>query len=421
MMEPKINRRTTCRMCGSSKLSLVYQLAPSPIGDAYITADMLNISQESFPIDMFLCQDCGLAQLLDIIAPEVLYSEYIYLTGSSSEMKEHFHEYAKQVIDYIKPSSGSLVVDIGSNDGTLLQQFKNHGFHVLGVEPANEIARKATEDGVKTIQGFFTPELALHIKKEYGSASIITANNVFANVDDLISLTEGIRSLLTSDGVFIFESFYLADVIENMVFDFIYHEHLSAFSVLPVKRFFQSMGMQLIDVQRVPTKGGSLRYTIQCAGGPRTVSPSVTTMLKYEENFGLYRPETFTEFLNKIDECKQLTVTHLKKMKSEGKKIAGYGASITGTTMIYHFGIGAYLDYLVDDNPVKQGRFSPGLHIPVYHPQLIYERKPDYVVVLAWRFSDTIIQKHNKFIKQGGKFVIPLPEFKVIDKENGGV
>ena len=153
MMEPKINRRTTCRMCGSSNMSLVYQLAPSPIGDAYVTADQLNISQEAYPIDLFLCLDCGLAQLLDVIAPEILYTDYIYLTSSSSEMREHFHKYAKQVIESIKPVPGALVVDIGSNDGTLLRQFKNHGLHVLGVEPANEIARKATEDGVKTVPG----------------------------------------------------------------------------------------------------------------------------------------------------------------------------------------------------------------------------------------------------------------------------
>jgi SAM-dependent methyltransferase len=408
-------------MCGSSNLSLVYQLAPSPIGDAYVTADQLNISQESYPIDLFLCLDCGLAQLLDIIAPEVLYTNYIYLTSSSSEMREHFYKYAKQVTENIKPAPGALVVDIGSNDGTLLRQFKNHGFHVLGVEPAHEIARKATEDGVETITGFFTPELALRIKQEYGQASIITANNVFANVDDLVSMTEGIRSLLASDGVFIFESFYLADVIRNMVFDFIYHEHLSAFSVAPVQRFFQHLGMQLIDVQRVPTKGGSLRYTIQPAGGPRVVSPSIISMLNYEETFGLYRPETFKAFLIKIDKIKQLTVAYLKKLKTEGKTIAGYGASITGTTLIYHFGIGQYLDCLIDDNPIKQGRFSPGLHIPVYHPQLLYGRKPDYVLILAWRFADAIIQKHNEFIKKGGKFVVPLPELKVIEMDNRGL
>lgn len=420
-MEPKINRRTNCRMCGSSNLTLVYQLAPTPIGDAYVTTDQLNISQESYPIDMFLCSDCGLAQLLDIIAPEVLYSNYIYMTSSSSEMQEHFPKYANQVIESIKPAPGALIVDIGSNDGTLLRQFKNHGLHVLGVEPAHEIAQTATENGVNTIPGFFTPALALQIKQEYGPASIITANNVFANVDDLISLTEGIRSLLAPNGVFVFESFYLADVIENMVFDFIYHEHLSAFSVAPVQCFFQHMGMQLIDVQRIPTKGGSLRYTIQLTGGPRAVSLSVASMLNFEESFGLYHPETFKAFLIKIDGLKQLTMSHLKKLKNEGKTIAGYGASITGTTLIYHFGIGQYLDYLIDDNPAKQGRFSPGLHIPVYHPQLLYERKPDYVVILAWRYADAIIQKHIEFIKQGGKFIVPVPEFKIIEKENCGL
>jgi SAM-dependent methyltransferase len=416
MKEPTIVRRTTCRMCGSSNLDLVLRLAPSPIGDAYVPATKLNIHQESYPIDLFLCRDCGLAQLLDIIAPEILYRDYIYMTCSSTDMQDHFKKYAKEVVKNVKPTAGNLIVDIGSNDGTLLQQFKKYGLQVLGVEPADEIARKATENGVMTIQGFFTPELAFHIKQKNGPAHIITANNVFANVDDLVSLTEGIRSLLAPDGVFIFESFYLADVIENKVFDFIYHEHLSAFSVAPVQRFFQRLGMQLIDVQRIPTKGGSLRYTIQLAGGPRAVSSSVKKMLDFEETFGLYHLETYKIFTNKIDELKQLTLAQLKKIKSEGKTVAGYGASITGTTLIYHFELGDYLDYLVDDNPAKQGLFSPGHHIPVYSPQELYERNPDYVIILAWRFAELILKRHRAYLNQGGMFIIPVPSFQIIQK-----
>lgn len=410
---PEIYRRTNCRMCGSSNLQLVYQLAPSPIGDAYVKADELENEQVLYPIDLFLCSDCGLAQLLDIISPYILYGDYIYLTGSSSEMRKHFQNYADVVMEKIHPVAGSLVVDIGSNDGTLLKEFKRHGLHILGVDPANEIANIANDTGVRTITGFFTPEIALNIRKEFGSARIVTANNMFANVDNLVSLTEGIRSLLAPDGVFIFESFYLGDVIENKVFDFIYHEHLSAFSVAPVQRYFESMDMQLIDVQRVPTKGGSLRYYVQLANGPYEVSPSVVAMLESEKQVGLYRPETYARFLAEIDGLKHQTLDFLKKLKSEGKTIAGYGASITGTTLIYHFGIGSYLDYLVDDNPAKQERFSPGLHLPVYSPDVLYDRKPDYVLVLAWRFAEVIMDKHRDFHKQGGKYIIPLPLFRI--------
>jgi len=414
-MESNIHRRTTCRMCQSENLSLVYSLAPTPIGDAYVTSDQLNITQEMYPIDMFMCHDCGLVQLLDVISPEILYGNYIYMTSSSPEMQAHFPKYAEEVVNRIKPVPSALVVDIGSNDGTLLSYFKQYGLRVLGVEPASEIAASATKNGVKTLPAFFTHDLAIRIKEEYGSASIITANNVFANVDDLFSLTEGIRALLAPEGVFIFESFYLADVIENKVFDFIYHEHLSAFSVAPVQKFFARMGMQLIDVQRVPTKGGSLRYTVQLAGGPRSVSSSVEDMLDFEKKFKLYHPETYTHFLQSIDHLKQQTLATLKQLKKEGKSIAGYGASITGTTLIYHFDIGEYLDYLVDDNPAKQGRFSPGLHIPVYPPSVLYERNPDCVLILAWRFAEPIMQKHEKYKNLGGKFIIPVPEFKIID------
>jgi SAM-dependent methyltransferase len=398
-------------------MDLVYQLAPTPIGDAYVTADQLNIFQEKYPIDMFLCHDCGLVQLLDVIEPEILYGDYIYQTSSSPEMQAHFPGYAKGVVERIRPARDALVVDIGSNDGTLLGHFKKNGLRVLGVEPASEIAQAATKNGVNTIAGFFTPELALRIKQEHGPASIITANNVIANIDDLFSLTEGIRSLLTPDGVFIFESFYLADVIENKVFDFIYHEHLSAFSVAPVQRFFNKMGMELIDTQRVPTKGGSLRYTVQLAGGSRPVSSSVGSLLDFENRMGLYSPEIYKAFLLEIDRLKQCILKDLKKLKYEGKTIAGYGASITGTTLIYHFDIGGYLDYLIDDNPAKQGRFSPGLHIPVYSPDLLYDRKPDYVVILAWRFAEPILGKHKEFLRRGGKFIIPVPEYRIISNQ----
>ena len=174
--------------------------------------------------------------------------------------------------------------------------------------------------------------------------------------------------------------------------------------------------MQLIDVQRIPTKGGSLRYTIQAAGGPRKISSSVASMLQFEESFGLYRPETFKAFLAEIDSLKTSTVACLKKVKSEGKMVAGYGASITGTTLIYHFGIGEYLDFLVDDNPAKQGRFSPGQHIPVYDSRVLYDRKPDYVIILAWRYAEQILRKHKDFLKQGGKFIIPVPDFRIIEQ-----
>jgi hypothetical protein len=413
-MSAPIHRRDTCRLCGSRDLQLVFQLAPSPIGDDYVAADRINQVQDTYPIDLHLCRSCGMSQLLDVIDPAVLYPDYIYVTASSLGLGDHFLRYAEDLVLRRKPAAGSLIVDIGSNDGTLLRCFKQHDLRVLGIDPAREIAERACADGIETLPEFFTPALAKQIKQARGPVAIITANNVFANIDDLKTMTDGIRDLLAPAGVFVFESFYLADLIQNMVFDFIYHEHLSAFSVKPIQLFFRKMGMELIHVQRVPTKGGSLRYTAQLAGGPWPMDASVASMIEFEERFGLYRAETFKAFSARVDGLKMKTVQVLDDLRKEGKTIVGYGASITCTTLIYHFGLGEYMSCLLDDNPAKQGRYSPGLHLPVLAPAILHERRPDYAVILAWRYAEPIIKQHARFLAQGGHFIVPAPGVKVI-------
>lgn len=413
-MSSVIHHRSDCRACGSHNLELVFALKPSPIGDAYVTAEKVHVPQPSYPIDLYMCQGCGLAQLIDVIDPDILYGDYIYQTASSLGLAEHFRSYADSVIGRCKLSPGSLVVDIGSNDGTLLSKFKELEMNVLGIEPASHIAAGATAKGIKTIDAFFTPYLAKQLVAEHGHAKVITANNVFANIDDLMSMATAIDVLLSSDGVFVLESSYLADLMQNLVFDFIYHEHLSSFSVKPIQALFRRVGMEVASVQRVPTKGGSLRYFIQRPGGPLGKDGSVEEMLGLEDKIGLYRKETFSAFASKIDGLKEKTRKFLAQAKSQGKSIAGFGASITGTTLIYHFEIGGYLDYLVDDNVAKQGRYSPGCHLPVFPTTALYERKPDYVVVLAWRYAEPFIKKNHAYLDGGGAFVIPVPEFKVV-------
>lgn len=409
-----IHRRNDCRACGSGDLDLVFSLKPSPVGDAYVTAEKVNVPQPSYPIDLYMCRQCGLAQLIDVIDPEILYGEYIYVTASSLGLAEHFRGYADSVIDRCRLSPGSLVVDLGSNDGTLLRPFQERGMRVLGVEPAAHIAAQASASGIKTIDKFFEPGLAKQIVAEYGHAKVVTANNVFANIDDLSSWVNAVNELLSPDGVFVFESYYLADLVQNMVFDFIYHEHLSAFSVKPIQALFGRVGLELVAVQRVSTKGGSLRYFVQRPGGPLAKDGSVVEMRALEDNMELYQKETFLAFADKINGLKEQTKKFLVQAKKEGKTIAGFGASITGTTLIYHFEIGGYLDYLVDDNPAKQGRYSPGLHLPVLPSTALYERKPDYVIVLAWRYAEPFIKKNHAYLDSGGCFVIPVPEFRVV-------
>ena len=409
-----IHRRSDFRGCGSHDLELVFSLKPSPIGDAYVTPAKVNMPQPSYPIDLHICRRCGFAQILDVIDPEILYGEYIYVTGSSVGLPDHFLSYADGIISRCKLKPGSLVVDIGSNDGTLLRCFQKHGMSVLVVEPASHIAAEATAGGVRTLARFFSPALAKEIVAESGPARVIASNNVFANIDDLASWVTAIDELLAPDGVYVFESFYLADVVRNMVFDFIYHEHLSAFSVKPIKLLFERAGLELVAVQHVATKGGSLRYFVQRPGGPLANDGSVADFLASEERMGLYRKETYVAFAEKIDRLKQQTREFLIRAKHEGKSVAGFGASITGTTLIYHFEIGGYLDYLVDDNPAKQGRFSPGLHLPVYPTSALAERKPDCVLVLAWRFAGIFVEKNQAYLKNGGCVAVPVPEFRIV-------
>jgi hypothetical protein len=412
-MHDVIHRRNTCRGCSGHDLELVLSLKPSPIGDAYVTSEKVNVPQPTYPIDLYMCKNCGLAQLIDVIDPDILYGEYIYVTASSTGLSEHFQDYADRVINRCKLKPNSLVVDIGSNDGTLLRHFQQRGMIVLGVEPATHIAIQATAAGIKSIDKFFTSDLAKQIINGHGYAKLITANNVLANIDDLMSWVNAVNELLADDGVFVFESYYLPDLVQNMVFDFIYHEHLSSFSVRPMQALFLCVGLELVAVERVATKGGSLRYFVQRPDGPLIKDGTVLEMLALEEKMGLYRKETFTAYADKINGLKEQTNNFLAKAKSEGKSIAGFGASITGTTLIYHFEIGEYLDYLVDDNPAKQGRFSPGLHLPVFPSSALCERKPDYVIILAWRFTETIISKNQTYLNGGGQFLIPVPAFNI--------
>ena len=413
-----IYRRNDCRGCASRDLDLIFALKPTPIGDAYVTKEKVGVEQPLYPIDVYMCNQCGLAQLLDVIYPDVLYGDYLYVTGSSFGLAEHFAAYARQVVDRCHLVKGSLVVDLGSNDGTLLRPYKALGMDVAGVEPASHIAAEATRSGIPTYGEYFTPDLVKRLVAEKGNPKIVTANNVFANIDELNAWVEGINELLASDGVFIFESFYLADLVKNMVFDFIYHEHLTAFSVKPVRKLFEAVGLTLVAVERVPTKGGSLRYFIQRSGGPLKDDGSVAELLAIEEKVKLYDKQTYLDFSAKIEGLKQQTHNHLSAAKAKGRTIAGFGASITGTTLIYHFELGGLIDYLVDDNPAKVGRFSPGLHIPVLPSSALEEKEPELTVALAWRYADLFIGQHPRYLADGGEFVVPLPEFRVVTREN---
>ncbi|MDP6781913.1 MAG: class I SAM-dependent methyltransferase, partial [Alphaproteobacteria bacterium] len=349
-------RRATCRLCDSGDLSLVLSLTPTPPANAFVTADALNAPQECFPLDLSLCGECGHLQLLHVVDPSLLFADYVYVSGTSPSFVAHFEDYAASVIKAYQPPPGALVVDIGSNDGTLLGFFQQAGMAVQGIDPARDIAKAASEVGIETLNAFFDAALAVQIREKKGAAAVVTANNVFAHIDDLASMVAGVRTLLDDDGVFVFEVSYLTDVLEKTLFDTIYHEHLSYHTVAPLVSFFAANGMELITADRVDTHGGSLRGVAQLAGGARAVASSVAACLELEDRLGLGRPGTFHDFAQCIDVLKTSLRDLLAGLKAEGRSIAGYGAPAKATTLMYHFGLSPdIIDFIVDDSPLKQG------------------------------------------------------------------
>lgn len=407
--------RDTCRLCCSKNLVKVVSLTPTPPANAFVSKNRLDEKQECYPLDLWFCRNCSHLQLLDVVDPDVLFSEYVYVSGTSPVFIKHFEDYASTVINYSKLDKDSLIVDIGSNDGTFLRCFKSAGFRVLGIDPAAKIAEQATKSGIKTIHAFFNKDISEEIQTSFGQADVVTANNVFAHIDNLEEVVVSINELLTDDGIFVFEVSYLLDMYEGTLFDMIYHEHLDYHSIQPLIKFFQQFDMKIVKAERVNTHGGSLRCYVQKIAGAKVIDSSVSELVSLERKHKLDNENTFISFGKEITKKGQVLRALLSEVTSSGKQVAGFGAPAKATTLMYHFGIDADdISFIVDDSPVKQKLFSPGLHIPVLPASAIEKLKPDYLLILAWNFADSIVSKNEKFLNEGGKFIIPLPEPRVI-------
>jgi len=414
-MTADAHHRTTCRLCGGITLQRVLELVPTPPANAFVPSDKLSQVQECYPLDVHFCGSCAHLQLLDVVNPEILFRDYVYVSGTSPSFVKHFQTYAEDCIARFTPLLGSLALDIGSNDVSLLQFFKLAGMDVLGIDPARNIAADATARGLETWPEFLDAGVAERILREKGAASIITANNVFAHVDDLAGLTDCIHALLAPDGVFVFEVSYAADVHANVLFDTIYHEHLDYHTVTPLLRFFKSHGLELFSARRVATHGGSLRGYVQRAGGPQKPDGSVDGLVADEHSRALDRVAGWSEFADRIDRLGNELTSLLGDLKRNGKRIAGFGAPAKATTLMYRFVLDAtVIDYIVDDSPLKQGLFTPGKHVPVVARAHMAESWPDYVVILAWNFADAIIANNREYLDKGGHFIVPLPELRII-------
>lgn len=411
-MTSGVVKRTACRLCGSRNLELAVPLPASAIADGYVAKDQLSQPQAVYPLDLYFCTACSHLQLLDVVDPRLMFrSDYTYLSGSSAGIVKHFKEYATSVLQREKAAAGSLVVDVGSNDGTFLRNFKDAGLQVLGIDPATAVARRATESGIETLMRFLDPQTAREVRQDRGAARIVTANNVFAHADDLAGMADSIRALLAPDGIFAFEVSYVVDVVDHMLLGTVFHEHLCYHAVKPMRAFLARHGLELVDVERVGIQGGSIIGYAQLSGGPRKASAAVAELVRLEEERGFDRLETYRAFDRRIEKMKQDVGSLLDTL---GPKGAGYGAARGGTILLYRLDLGRRLEFIVDDGPEKQGLFSPGHHIPIVPADELYARKPDWVFLLAWVHSKAILQKHQRYMDGGGRFVVAYPQVQAV-------
>jgi SAM-dependent methyltransferase len=416
------HRRTTCRLCNSANVELAFALAPSPLAEAYLPPERAHEADVRYPQDVYLCHDCGGVQQLDVIDATALFRDYQYTSATSPGLKAHFDRYATDVIRRFKPASNSLVCEIGSNDGTLLRFFKAEGMRVVGVDPAEKIAFVATLNGIPTYRAFMNAETAAAIVRDHGGAAIVCANNVLAHAEEPGVILDGVREVLADDGVFVFEVSYLPDLLAANACDWCYAEHSIYPTVGSYNSLFHRHGMEIFDVQRVHTKGGSIRCFTQKIGCPQKKWSSISSFMNAEVNGDqLYNGAvcgrirdiaTYRAFIRRVNAIRDQTVACLQEYCDRNLRVIGYGASATTTTLLHHFKIGGLLDYLVDDNPQRHGLVSPGYKLPVKSPQELYGKdRPDAVLVTAWRFAAEIMQRHRDY---KGVWILPLPHFQEI-------
>ena len=404
-----------CRMCDSDNHHMFLDLGFMPPADQFLRGEQLRESVTHYPLQVYMCE-CGLAQLGSVVSPEILYQDdYPYESSTTKTGYKHWSQFANSVVNRFNLTANDLVVDIGSNVGVLLEAFRVKGVQVTGVDPAANIAKIANERGIDTLCDFFCAGVVETIAESKGQASVITATNVFAHVDDLDSLMTDIRSLLNPDGIFIFEAPYLLHLLEKNEYDTIYHEHLSYLSVKPLIPFFQKFEMEVFDIEEVDIHGGSFRvYT--GGKGRQKVSSRVNEMLMKEEQLGIHSKEVLDLFAEQVKKNKYELTWLLHSLKHKGATIAGVSAPAKGMTLLNYCHIdGDILGFVTEKAALKIGKYTPGQHIPVVSDQHLIRQMPDYALLLAWNFADEIIKNLDGYRKKGGKFIIPIPTPTIIE------
>lgn len=406
---------TRCRFCNANLTKIFVDLGMLPLSNSYLTDDMLKKQERFYPLVAFVCENCFLVQLPEIQSPENIFRDYAYFSSYSETWLKHSENYVNAMLQRFGFDSKSLVVEIASNDGYLLQYFKKKEVPVLGIEPAENVAKVAEQKGIPTLVKFFSEKTANELLSEDKKADLIIGNNVLAHVPNLNDFVAAMKILLKPNGIITMEFPHLLQLIEQNQFDTIYHEHFSYFSFLTVQKIFSFHKLTIFDVEEITTHGGSLRiFAKHFENDSHNVSNRVAELLEKEKKFGLENIKTYTIFSEKVKTTKKKINEFFNRAKNENKKIVCYGASAKGNTLLNYCGIGTdFVDYAVDQSPYKQGLYLPGTHIPIKKPEKIHETKPDYVLITPWNLKEEIMGQISYIRDWGGKFVIPIPEVKI--------
>jgi SAM-dependent methyltransferase len=405
-----------CRLCGEGLEHTFVNLGMSPLCENFLTADQLDAMEPFFPLHVQVCGTCFLVQLKEYVSPEHIFTEYAYFSSYSTSWVAHAKAYCEMIKDRLGLGADSLVVELASNDGYLLQHFQPLGVPVLGVEPAANVAKAAVEKGIPTRVDFFGEALARQFVADGVQADLILGNNVLAQVPDLNDFVRGMRYLLKPDGVITLEFPHLRRLMEGNQFDTIYHEHFSYFSLVTIEKLAARHGLKLIDVDELSTHGGSIRVYLAHQASERQPAKTVADMLRLERDLGFLNIEHYASFADSVQRTKRKLLAFLIHAKEEGKTICGYGAPGKGNTLLNYCGIGTdFLDFTVDRNLYKHGRFTPGMHIPIHDVGALDAAKPDYILILPWNLRDEIVRQMQRVGDWGGKFIVPIPEVSVID------
>ncbi len=404
-----------CRICGGAHFEPYLNLGATPAADSFVTDDDLGQEDPSYPLEVCLCSTCGISQLSYTVPPEVLYKyDYPYESSTTQTGRAHFLNLAKTVVEKFKLKPNDLVIDVGSNVGVLLDGFKKQGCRTIGIEPSGNIAEKALERGIQTINEFISPSLAARIVADNSQASVVCITNVFAHIHDLDGFMEAVNILLTDVGALIIEAPHFLQLINHLEYDTVYHEHLLYVSVRPLNYLFNRYGFEVFDVEEVPIHGGTVRVYVSRIGRNKPTN-AVAKIISNEEQGGAFDLERLKRFSDEVMAHRQKLVNLLRTLKSEGHTLAGVSAPAKGMTLLNFCGIGAdLLDFITEKSKLKIGRYTPGAHIPVLPDPELVSRQPDYALLLAWNFADEIMANLSEYREKGGKFIIPIPEPKIV-------